>query len=245
MKRRVFCYAVILTVLTTAPEARADTATDYVRQRIERLYELLGPSAPDGSSPTKRQAARGVLDEMFDWNEMAKRSLDRYWEERTAAERTEFVRLFRELFQRTYVSRIQLADREKFQYLGEVVDDDRTVVRTKIITTKGQEIPVDYHTRQTAGGGWKILDLEAGGGVSLVNGYRSQFTRLISRSSYQDLIEKLRALVEKPTGAAPSARVVFVGAGDIASCGSDGDGGTATLLDSTAGVVFTLGEPRL
>jgi hypothetical protein len=68
---------------------------------------------------------------------------------------------------------------------------------------------------------------------------------LISRSSYQDLIEKLRALVEKPTGAAPSAGVVFVGAGDIASCGSDGDGGTANLLDATAGVVFTLGEPRL
>src|SRR5690349_3654655 len=117
MKRRLFCYAVILTVFTTASEARAETATDYVRQRIERLYELLGPSAPDGGSPTKRQAARGVLDEMFDWNEMAKRSLDRYWEERTAAERTEFVRLFSELFQRTYVSRIQLADREKFQYL--------------------------------------------------------------------------------------------------------------------------------
>jgi len=242
MKRRLFCYAVILTVFTTAPEARAETATDYVRQRIERLYELLGPSAPDGGSPTKRQAARGVLDEMFDWNEMAKRSLDRYWEERTAAERTEFVRLFSELFQRTYVSRIQLADREKFQYLGEVVDGDRTVVRTKIVTTKGHEIPVDYHTRQTAGGGWKILDLEAGGGVSLVNGYRSQFTRLISRSSYQDLIEKLRALVEKPTGAAPSAGVVFVGAGDIASCDSDGDEGTATLLDATTGVVFTLGD---
>jgi len=36
--------------------------------------------------------------------------------------------------------------------------------------------------------------------------------------------------------------VVFVGAGDIASCSSTGDEATATLLDGISGTVFTLGD---
>jgi phospholipid transport system substrate-binding protein len=231
----------VLLLFSAAPDARAGAPTDYVRARIERLYDLLGASRPAEASPATRQAARAVLDEMFDWSEMAKRSLDRYWDERTAAEQAEFVRLFSALIERTYVSQIQLAEREKFQYLGDVSESGRAVVRTKIVTKKGREIPVDYRTRQTAGGQWKIDDLEISG-VSLVNGYRSQFTTLIGRSSYQDLVDKLRALVEKPTGASQGGTVVFVGAGDIASCVSDGDEATASLLDAIGGAVFTLGD---
>jgi hypothetical protein len=45
------------------------------------------------------------------------------------------------------------------------------------------------------------------------------------------------------TTAAPTAtRVVLVGAGDIASCGSSGDEATADLLDGIAGTVFTVGD---
>lgn len=41
---------------------------------------------------------------------------------------------------------------------------------------------------------------------------------------------------------APPGSVVFVGAGDIASCASTGDEATANLLDGIAGTVFTLGD---
>ena len=81
--------------------------------------------APGGAPSGDRQAqARKVLDEMFDWTEMAKRSLGPHWEARTPAERAEFVDLFSQLFQRTYLSRIQLADRERFAYLGEQADGE-------------------------------------------------------------------------------------------------------------------------
>lgn len=47
-----------------------------------------------------------------------------------------------------------------------------------------------------------------------------------------------------PTPPTPSdaAPVVFVGAGDIAVCGSSGDSATAALLDQIQGTVFTLGD---
>jgi phospholipid transport system substrate-binding protein len=193
----------IIAALGSPRDVGAGAPTDYVRIRIEKLYELLGTSGLDGASAANRQAARGILDEMFDWSEMGKRSLGQHWEARTAAERAEFVRLFAELFQRTYLARIQLADREKFQYLGEAAENGRAVVKTKVITRKGREIPVDYLTRQRAGDQWKIYDLDIEG-ISLVTNYHNQFNAIIRRSSYQDLIQKLQALVQKGPGAAVS-----------------------------------------
>jgi ABC-type transporter MlaC component len=228
--------------LVAPPAAQAGPPTDYLRTRIDKLYDLLGGVGPSQASPERQAAARAVLDEMFDWPEMAKRSLGKYWGERTEVERTEFMRLFSELFQRTYLSRIQLADRERFEYLGDANDGDRTVVRTKVYTRQGRQIPVAYQTRPAPGDQWKIYDLDVDG-ISLVSNYRSQFTTLIARSSYGDLLEKLRALVGKRPGASRADGVVLVAAGDIGSCISDGDEATANLLDRMDGaVVVTLGD---
>jgi phospholipid transport system substrate-binding protein len=228
-------FAVLLVVaLDVPPDAWAGAPTDYLRTRIDKLYELLGPTGLEGAPAANRQAARGILDEMFDWGEMGKRSLGQHWDARSTAERTEFVRLFSELFQRTYLARIQLADREKFQYLGETTEGERAVVKTKVITRKGREIPVDYHTRQRPGAQWKIYDLDIEG-ISLVTNYHNQFVTIIRRSSYEDLIQKLQALVQKGPGASRGDGIVLAGAGDIASwvtdSFSDSDEATARVQD--------------
>ena len=224
--------ALLLILALDSPDAQAGAPTDYIRVRIDKLYELLGPTGLEGAPAANRQAARKVLDEMFDWSEMARRSLGQYWEPRSAAERTEFVPLFSELFQRSYLARIQLADREKFQYLGEAMEGERAIVKTKVITRKGQEILVDYQTRQRAGDQWKIYDLDIEG-ISLVRNYHNQFTAIIRRSSYQDLVQKLQALVQKSSGAFRGDGTVLVGGGDRASCVRDGDEATASLLDAS------------
>ncbi len=41
---------------------------------------------------------------------------------------------------------------------------------------------------------------------------------------------------------APTTDVVLVGAGDIASCGSDADSATAALVEGIPGAVFTAGD---
>lgn len=241
-----FLTAGLLTVLVIAldvrPTARAGPPTESIRAGTDKLYDLLVEGGAGGAPSGDRQAeARKVLDQMFDWPEMAKRSLGQYWDERTHAERAEFVRLFSQLFQRTYLSRIQLADRERFAYLGEQTEGDRARVRTEIYTKQGRRIPVDYESQRDAAGAWRIYDLDVDG-VSLVNNYRSQFTKLIGRSSFGDFMEKLRALVDRRSGSSRPEAVALVGAGDIASCLSDGDEATAALLDTVDGIVFTLGD---
>ena len=230
--------AILLGPIGGSSVALANGATEYIRARIERIYDLLGSSGT-AASAERQAAARGTLDEMFDWTEMGTRSLGPYWQERTPAERAEFVQLFAALFQRTYLSRIGLADRERFQYLGETRDGDSAIVKTVVVTRKGRQIPVDYVARR-AGDQWRVHDLSVGG-TSLVNNYRAQFTTLVARSSYGDLVRKMRDLIEPP-GTFRETDFVLVGAGDIASCTSDDDEATARLLDAIDGVVVTLGD---
>ena len=228
----------LLVPLGATRRALGAEASDYIRARIEKIYDLLGGSG--GAAPDRQAAASQLLDEMFDWNEMGKRSLGQYWNGRTASERAEFVRLFAALFRRTYLSRIGLADRGTFRFLDETVEGDTATVKTTVTTRKGGQIPVDYLARQ-AGDRWKIYDLSVSG-TSLVSNYRAQFTALVARSSYQDLVVKLRELAGQRPGASRADPVVLVGAGDIASCTSEGDEATARLLDEIGGVVFTLGD---
>ena len=240
MKPRRLAAVLVLVLLGASRGVQAGEATDYIRARIDKVYDILGRTGGD-AGPDRNAAAGKVLDEMFDWNEMGRRSIGRYWDERTPAERTEFVGLFAALFQRTYLSRIELADREKFQYVDEAIEGDAATIKTMVITKKGNQIPVDYLARRD-GTQWKVYDIGVSG-TSLVANYRAQFTALVARSSYEDLITKLRELAgQRPGGAPRSGGVTLVGAGDIASCRSDGDEATAELIDRIDGVVFTLGD---
>ena len=171
----------------------ASEATDQVRAHIDQMYQLV---ARTGSTTENREAVRKAADRMFDWAAMAEGSLGQHWRERTPEERAEFVRVFAAVFERVYLSKIQLADAEQFAYLGDRVEGDHTVIKTRITTKNGTVIPVHYRARATDGRTWRVYDLDVGG-VSLVNNYRTQFNSIIARSSYPDLVNRLKALREQ------------------------------------------------
>ncbi|MGH2386439.1 MAG: MlaC/ttg2D family ABC transporter substrate-binding protein [Candidatus Limnocylindria bacterium] len=129
----------------------------------------------------------------------AQGALGQHWGERTPAERAEFVRLFGDVFEHAYRSKIQLADAKRFAYLGDSVEGDHTVVRTRIATNNGTVITVNYRVRMTEGGPWRVYDLDVGG-VSLVNNYRTQFNSIIASSSYTELVKRLKALRDQRGG---------------------------------------------
>jgi len=127
------------------PPVRASEATDQIRAAIDQMYRLVAT----GSTAETREAVRKAADRMFDWAAMAEGALGQHWRERTRDERAEFVRLFRDVFERAYLSKIQLADAERFAYLGDTIEGDHTVVRTQITTNNGTVIPVNYRARMT------------------------------------------------------------------------------------------------
>jgi phospholipid transport system substrate-binding protein len=186
----------------------AGEPTDVVKQITDRVVKVLedpqmqGPGRQD----ERQRQLRQISERAFAWEEMARRALALHWRERSAQERQEFVQLFRDLVERTYINRLEQASKEKqdILYTGERVEDSRAVVSTKAITTRRTEVPLEYRLMKEAGG-WQIYDVLIEG-VSLINNYRSQFNEIIRSSSYENLVQKMRSRDESVAAPDQKAR---------------------------------------
>ena len=174
--------------------ATAGEPTDLVRQITDQVLKILeDPQFQDPNRQAERQERlHKIAEQVFDWQEMARRALARHWRERTPQEQQEFVTLFRDLVESTYLNRLESAVQEKreIQYVGEQVDGSRATVKTTVVTRRNQQVPIEYRLHN-ANGRWLIYDVLVEG-ISLVNNYRSQFDRIITSSSYNDLVQKMK-----------------------------------------------------
>src|SRR6266481_4022757 len=127
---------------------------------------------------------------------MAREALGDHWAKRSAEEQNEFARLFVNLFEDAYLSKIRLAEADKFEYLGETAVGNEVVVRTRVVTRNGSAIPVNYLTRRDEAGRWRVYDLDVER-ISLVRNYRSQFASIIRRTSFEQLLARLKAVEDK------------------------------------------------
>jgi len=178
--------------VTAAGPASAGVPTDQLRGAVDRVLKTLDDPSLKGEAkvPERRVAVRKIANEIFDFGEIAKRSMARHWQPLSEAQRTEFVGLFADLLERSYISKIETYGGEKIQYTAERVDGDYATVSTKIITKNGTEVPVDYRLIKR-GDRWLVYDVSIEG-VSLVSNYRTQFNKIIQTSSYNELVSKLK-----------------------------------------------------
>jgi phospholipid transport system substrate-binding protein len=177
--------------------AWAGAPTDQLKAQIDRTVKILDDPElkKSGRQRDRRAAVRQVANEIFDFAETAKRSLARHWAARSQAEREEFVQLFGDLLERSYISKIELYGGEKIKFVGETIEPDGAIVRTRLVTRQDTEIPIDYrmHAR---GDKWLVYDVLIEG-VSLISNYRTQFNKIITTSSYQELVRKMKSKQEE------------------------------------------------
>lgn len=176
-------------------DATAAEPTDFIRSMTDRVIQILeDPQLQGPQNEQERQAQlQQISAQAFAWEEMARRALATHWRQRTPEEQQEFTQLFRNLVERVYMDRLEQAvsERQDILYLGEQVEGSRAVVRTKAIAKRGTEVPIDYRLTRV-GDRWKIYDVLVEG-ISLVSNYRSQFNRIITTSSYDDLVQRMRS----------------------------------------------------
>ena len=199
---RVFSILILLLALAPAHDAWAGPPSDQLRDGVDRAFKIIRDPALAGEDKAdqRRAAIVKVAGDIFDFGEMAKRTLGSHWAQRTPAERGEFVRLFTEVIQRSYISRVDQRGSDKMVVRGETVDGDQATVRTALLLSGG-ELPLDYRMHLT-GGRWQVYDLNIDG-ISLVANYRAQFNKIIRTSSYEALTAKLAS--RQTEFAAPAA----------------------------------------
>jgi phospholipid transport system substrate-binding protein len=187
----------LLVAPLAARGADAGPPTDQLRSQVDRVLKLLEDpalQAPD-KARERRVAVRKVADEIFDFGETARRALGRHWAARTPEERDEFVRLFGDLLERSYISKIELYGGEKIQYISDRIDGDTALVQSKLLTKNGSEVPIEYRMLKKAER-WLVYDVVIEG-VSLVANYRTQFNKIIQTSSFQELVKKMKTRQEQ------------------------------------------------
>jgi phospholipid transport system substrate-binding protein len=169
---------------------------EVVQNAVTRLTALL-QETPDADRSTRsdfmdrrRAEIRRIAGETFDFDEMARRALGRYWAARTPVQRREFVALFTDLLERSYMGRIESYMDERIVFLGEAIDGGYATVRSRIVSPRHAETTLDYRLNLTQGR-WRVFDLSVDG-VSFIGTYRSEFARVINASSYESLVERMR-----------------------------------------------------
>lgn len=174
------------TVSMTSPTEVVQVAVEQVVRVVEDA-DLARPAAAE----QRRMEIRRIAENLFDFPEMARRSLARHWTDRTSQQREEFVRLFTVILERSYFGKLENFSGDRIVYTAETVDGDFATVRSKIIAGRKGEVPVEYRLH-LVGSRWAVYDVLIEG-VSFVSTYRAQFNRIIQTSSYDDLIQKMRS----------------------------------------------------
>ncbi len=185
--------SVAATLIFVSHTVHAGAPTEELRGHVDHVIKILQRSDLQGDSKAteRRMAVRKVANDLFDFQETAKRSLGRHWQARTPAEREEFTRLFADVLEHAYIGRIDQYSGENVNYVGESVEGDQATIRTKILTKQGSQVPVDYRMLRQDDR-WRVYDVIIEG-VSLTANYRTQFNKIIQTSSFDDLLAKLKA----------------------------------------------------
>jgi len=180
-------------VLGVVSGALAGPPSDQLKTGIDKVVHVLADPSLKGTAKARerRDTLREITGPLFDWSEMASRALGRHWQPRTEAERQEFVRLFHDLLERSYLSTLERYNGERVTYGAESVEGDQATIRTQVLNKEGQQLPVDYRMVRR-GDRWLVYDVLIEG-VSLVANYRAQFDQIIRTGSYEKLVEKLKS----------------------------------------------------
>ena len=197
MKHNLTVSLMLLLAVVCGSVSAWASVTDEVKQTVDQVVSIVSDSnlkKPQNESK-RRAALKKAISRIFDYGEMAKRSLGVHWKGRSSSEQKEFVSLFATLLENSYASKIESYENEKILYEKEIIDGDYAEVKSRVVTAKRDEYTLDYRFLKE-GSRWMVYDVVIEG-VSLVSNYRSQFNKIILHQGYGALVKKLKTKSEE------------------------------------------------
>ena len=182
-------------ILSAGKAVQASSITDGLKATIDQVISVVTDPQYQNDRQTRRAKMKGIIFPKFNFLEMGKRSLgSKRWKERSPEERKIFIDVFGKLLENSYANKLESYHDEKINYIDEIVKGKYAMVKTEVIRKNGT-VNVDYKLIR-GGGEWRVYDIVVEG-VSMIKNYRSQFARIIHQDSFDTLMEKLNAKVDK------------------------------------------------
>jgi phospholipid transport system substrate-binding protein len=177
--------------------AHAGVPLETVKGYADKVLDVLrDPSLKAESARTlKKERIEAILEKIFDFTELSKRTLAQHWSKFDPGQQKEFVGLYKTLLMETYTNKIMTYTDQKIVFNSEVALTENTFeVRSTVLKNAG-DIPINYRVMQKDGS-WMVYDVVIEG-VSLINNYRSQFREILANKPPESLLETLRKKVLK------------------------------------------------
>jgi len=137
------------------PKVVADPAgpLELVRASVARVLSIVqAPNAVSSGGGQRRTEIRRVAQGLFDFDEMARLTMAGHWKDRSLREQEEFVRLFTDLLERSYLTTIENYAGERITFVGESISGPYAQVRSRITTERRMEISIDYRLIESGAG---------------------------------------------------------------------------------------------
>jgi phospholipid transport system substrate-binding protein len=165
------------------------TPLETVNQVINKTLPVLRDKRTP--LPQRRRQLRGLLEQHFDFSDMARIALGYHWRQIGPSQRAQFTQLFTAFIENAYLSKIQDYSGQDVAVLGENSEGEGFArVRSQIMQPGKQPIKVDYLLRDLDGD-WKIYDVTVDA-ISIVANYRNQFNRVINDKGFDKLMADMR-----------------------------------------------------
>lgn len=188
-----FCVAGPNVASASVQKSPMEVIKSATERALKVLQECGGSSLEDIKA--RRQASRAIAEEYVDFEEAGRRSLGRHWRSLSPDQRTEFIRLFKDLLYFTYIGKVDsytCGEGDQIRYDEERVEGRFALVKTRV-RYQNQDVPVEYRMIQKDDR-WMVYDVVIEG-VSYVNNYRSQFDNILVNRSVNDFLDSLRQKV--------------------------------------------------
>jgi phospholipid transport system substrate-binding protein len=172
------------------PTAGRSGPLHVVTSSISRVLTIVRSQPADATESGKRQAEiRQTAVELFDFDEMSRRLLGQRWMAASPQEQQHFVALFTDLLQGAYLNTLGNYPLATITFQGETIRGSYAQVQSRMAAGKG-EVAIEYRLLEHDGR-WAVYDI-AVDGVSLVSNYRSQFTSMLKRMSFAQVLDRMR-----------------------------------------------------
>jgi phospholipid transport system substrate-binding protein len=195
-KQLTIAIGILMIFLFTLP-VYAGVPTDTIQANVNKVLDVLRDPKlkPASAKAIKKERLQPIYDRMFDDVELSRRTLARNWNSMNAAQRQEFVQLFRQVLQKAYIDKILSYTNEKVVFDRESkLAENQVEVQTRIITAS-KEIPIAYRMI-LKNGVWKVYDVVIEN-VSLILNYRTQFNEILAKNTPEQLLSTLRKKVKE------------------------------------------------
>jgi len=192
--RFVLWVAALCLVSVQLPAAAATPASESIAGLNAKFLDVMKNGETLGYAGRYKEL-EPVLNQTFDFGEMARVSAGRYWNDMTDAEKQALVEAFTSYSVATYASRFKSYAGQKFEVLGEEPGPRKSVrVNNQIVRSNGEAIRIDYLMREN-GGALKIVDVYLKSSISELATRRSEFGSVLSKSGVDGLVAALKQKV--------------------------------------------------